>query len=131
VSVRPETIRVNIYGREYSIRGEADPGYIAEIAHYLDMKMRQMTDNATVPSTSKVAILAALNITDELFQRDGRIRELEDSQVSAISQLADRIEKALSEVGSSTSVTLHQKSLSPSGDGVLQHIQSSGKTGRG
>jgi len=97
VSTRPETIRVNIYGREYSIRGEADPGYIAEIAHYLDMKMRQMTDNTTVPSTSKVAILAALNITDELFQRERRMRELEDGQVSVITRLSERIEKALAE----------------------------------
>lgn len=97
MSDRPETIRVNIYGREYSIRGEADPGYIAEIAHYLDMKMRQMTDNATVASTTKVAILAALNITDELFQRDGRIRELEESQVSDIARLLERVEKALAD----------------------------------
>lgn len=97
MSTRPETIRVNIYGREYSIRGEADPGYIAEIAHYLDMKMRQMTDNTTVPSTSKVAILAALNITDELFQRERRMRELEDGQVSVITRLSERIEKALAE----------------------------------
>lgn len=97
MNTRPDTIRVNIYGREYSIRGEADPGYISEIAHYLDMKMRQMTDNTTVPSTSKVAILAALNITDELFQRDRKIRELEDGQVSVITRLADRIDKALSE----------------------------------
>lgn len=97
MNVRPDTIRVSIYGREYSIRGDADPGYIREIAHYLDMKMRQMTDNTTVPSTSKVAILAALNITDELFQRDRQIRETADDQQSAVTVLADRIEKALAD----------------------------------
>ncbi len=97
MNVRPDTIRVSIYGREYSIRGDADPGYIREIAHYLDMKMRQMTDNTTVPSTAKVAILAALNITDELFQRDRQIRETADDQQSAVTVLADRIEKALAD----------------------------------
>jgi cell division protein ZapA len=114
VSTRPETIRVNIYGREYSIRGEADPGYIAEIAHYLDMKMRQMTDNTTVPSTSKVAILAALNITDELFQRERRMRELEDGQVSVVTRLADRIEKALTDTSTPTPAGSSQKAASDS-----------------
>ncbi len=98
MNVRPDTIRVSIYGREYSIRGDADPGYIREIAHYLDMKMRQMTDNTTVPSTAKVAILAALNITDELFQRERQIRETADDQESAVSVLADRIEKTLADI---------------------------------
>ncbi len=98
MNTRPDTIRVSIYGREYSIRGDADPGYIREIAHYLDMKMRQMTDNTTVPSTAKVAILAALNITDELFQRDRQLREAEDDQVSAITLLADRIDRTLDEL---------------------------------
>ncbi|HOA05521.1 MAG TPA: cell division protein ZapA [Candidatus Fermentibacter daniensis] len=89
---------MSIYGREYSIRGDADPGYIREIAHYLDMKMRQMTDNTTVPSTAKVAILAALNITDELFQRERQIRETADDRESAVSVLAARIERTLSEL---------------------------------
>ncbi|NLP06087.1 cell division protein ZapA [Candidatus Fermentibacteria bacterium] len=123
MSDRPETIRVNIYGREYSIRGEADPGYIAEIAHYLDMKMRQMTDNATVASTTKVAILAALNITDELFQRDGRIRELEESQVSDIARLLERVEKALAETSAPPPVqsrqnTAHERVESPAQAGI-------------
>lgn len=98
MNVRPDIIRVSIYGREYSIRGDADPGYIREIAHYLDMKMRQMTDNTTVPSTAKVAILAALNITDELFQRERQIRETADDRESAVSVLAARIERTLSEL---------------------------------
>jgi cell division protein ZapA len=114
VSTPPETIRVNIYGREYSIRGEADPGYIAEIAHYLDMKMRQMTDNTTVPSTSKVAILAALNITDELFQRERRMRELEDGQVSVITRLAEKIEKALTDTSTPSPAASSQKAAAGS-----------------
>ena len=94
---RPESIRVNIYGREYSIRGDGDPGYIAEIAHFVDMKMRQMTDNITMASTAKVAILTALNIADELFQKGQQSRELEENHSTILARLADRIEKALAE----------------------------------
>lgn len=94
---RPENTRVNIYGREYSIRGEGDPAYIAEIAHFLDMRMRQMTENVTMTSTAKVAILASLNIIDELFSRTAQLEEMEDAHKILLSSLADRIDDALSQ----------------------------------
>ncbi|OPL18287.1 MAG: hypothetical protein AVO35_05415 [Candidatus Aegiribacteria sp. MLS_C] len=97
MSNRTEVTRVNIFGREYTIRGAGSPAYIAEIAHYVDMKMRQMTDNATVASTAKVAIFAALNIADELYQKREQNQELEDGFSSEITHLADRIEQVLSE----------------------------------
>ncbi len=95
MSDRPTNVRVNIYGREYSIRGEGDPSYVSEIAHYVDMKMRQMTDNITMASSAKVAILAALNITDELFQKERQLKELEEGHGKALARLADRIEEAI------------------------------------
>ena len=94
---RPENTRVNIYGREYSIRGEGDPAYIAEIAHFLDMRMRQMTENVAMTSTAKVAILASLNIIDELFSKTGQLEEMEDAHNMLLSSLADRIDETLSE----------------------------------
>lgn len=102
---RPEVTRVNIFGREYTIRGAGPPAYIAEIAHYVDLKMRQMTDNATVASTAKVAIFAALNIADELFRKRSQIGELEDSHSSEIGRLADRIEQVLSETATHSSAS--------------------------
>ncbi len=101
MSNRTEVTRVNIFGREYTIRGAGSPAYIAEIAHYVDMKMRQMTDNATMASTTKVAIFAALNIADELYQKRENYEELEESQSSELTHLADRIEQVLSEVSHS------------------------------
>jgi cell division protein ZapA len=97
MSSRTEVTRVNIFGREYTIRGAGSPAYIAEIAHYVDMKMRQMTDNATMASTAKVAIFAALNIADELYQKRDQYQELEDSYSSELGHLADRVEQVLSE----------------------------------
>jgi cell division protein ZapA len=97
MSSRTEVTRVNIFGREYTIRGAGSPAYIAEIAHYVDMKMRQMTDNATMASTAKVAIFAALNIADELYQKREQYQELEDGYSDELTHLADRIEQVLSE----------------------------------
>jgi cell division protein ZapA len=99
---RPESTRVNIYGREYSIRGDGDPTYVAEIAHFVDMRMREMTDNITMASTSKVAILAALNITDELFRLEKSLDEDRSNQARILNSLAERIENALNRGGAHT-----------------------------
>lgn len=104
MSNRTEVTRVNIFGREYTIRGAGSPSYIAEIAHYVDLKMRQMTDNATVASTAKVAIFAALNIADELYQKREENQELEEGYSSELTHLADRVEQVLSETSGSSPV---------------------------
>lgn len=59
---------VEIFGREYKIKGVADQTYIQRVAGYVDEKMREVASAATAAATDRVAILAALNIADELFQ---------------------------------------------------------------
>ena len=60
---------VEIFGREYKIRGVADEQYIQEVARYVDKKMREVSAGSSLPSQDRLAILAALNIADELFQQ--------------------------------------------------------------
>jgi cell division protein ZapA len=75
------SVKVEIYGSEYRIRGDADPEYIQEIAHYVDSKMSEVTKETSLGSALKVAILAALNIAGELFrERDDRNRLLAQVQ---------------------------------------------------
>ena len=75
-------VQVQIFGHSYNIRGEADQEYILGVAAYVDRKMREITEKLPVASLSKVAILASLNIADELLkeraQRDSRERNLND-----------------------------------------------------
>ena len=59
---------VEIFGREYKIRGVADESYIQKVASYVDGKMREVSEGSSLPSSDRLAILAALNIADELFQ---------------------------------------------------------------
>ncbi|MCK4409092.1 MAG: cell division protein ZapA [Candidatus Eisenbacteria sp.] len=75
------SVKVEIYGSEYRIRGDADPDYIQEIAHYVDSKMNEVTRETSLGSSLKVAILAALNIAGELFrERDDRNKLLAQVQ---------------------------------------------------
>lgn len=62
-------IHVEIYGQQYQIKAGADPEYIKGIARYVDMKMREIASALPTVDSLKIAVLAALNITDEYFQK--------------------------------------------------------------
>jgi len=86
-------LKIRIYGAEYSIRGEADANYIKTIAEYLDNKMREVNKSVRVDSSLKVAILASLNITDELFRErkeNENIRFQLEDKVKELNTLIDR-----------------------------------------
>lgn len=86
------TEKVEIFGQEYKIKGVGNPQYIHKIAGYVDKKMREIAHSSGIMSQSRIAILAALNITDELNQereeRKKAQKELE-SQASRLSRLLE------------------------------------------
>lgn len=78
------SVKVTIYGSEYMIKGDADPDHIRAIAELVDRKMREINKSGAIKSTLKVAILAALNITDEFFRtKDEQNRQLESYETKA------------------------------------------------
>lgn len=62
------SVRVVIFGNEYSIRGEADGDYIRELARYVDAKMQEIARGTGMILPLKVSILAAINLADEVFR---------------------------------------------------------------
>ena len=87
-------VQVQIFGHSYTIRGEADQEYILGVAAYVDRKMREITEKLPVASLSKVAILASLNIADELFKE----RAQRDAQQQALGTRAARSNAVLDEL---------------------------------
>lgn len=61
-------VHVEIHGQRYPIRSGLDPQYVAELAAYVDEKMRLAARESQSGDTLKVAVLAALNIADEFFR---------------------------------------------------------------
>ena len=59
---------VEILGQEYRVKGDSDVERIEMVGRYVDQKMRQLTKGTSLGSSTKVAILAALNIADELYE---------------------------------------------------------------
>jgi len=81
-------LKVNIYGTDYPIKGNTDIDYIKQVAQYVDKKMREVNKNISIDSSLKVSILAALNITDELFRERG------ENEISpSILKIKERLKK--------------------------------------
>jgi len=62
-----ESIQVEIFGTEYTLRSDADIDHIREIAKLVDERMRRLAESSTVKSPAKLAVLTALNMADELY----------------------------------------------------------------
>lgn len=67
-------IHVEIHGQRYPIRSGLEPQYVAELAAYVDEKMRLAARESQSGDTLKVAVLAALNIADEFFRACDDVR---------------------------------------------------------
>jgi len=61
----PQSINVAIYDQVYHLRG-TDPGHIEQLAAIVDGKMRAVSAHGNTVDSLRVAVLAALNIADEL-----------------------------------------------------------------
>lgn len=61
-----KSVKVEIYDQTYQIRGEMEEAYVAELAGYVDTTMRRVAEATRTIDSLRVAVLAALNIADEL-----------------------------------------------------------------
>lgn len=88
-------IKITIFGQEYSVKAPADPTYIKEIALYVDSKMREVQAGfSSTQSSNRIAILSAMNITDELFnaRKKGDSEEVDvEEKITSLIALIDDI----------------------------------------
>lgn len=64
--------QVEIFGQTYNVRAEGDSAYIHDLARFVDSRMKEVADRTATVDTTKIAILAALNISDDLYQMEKR-----------------------------------------------------------
>src|SRR5271156_5179778 len=80
-----QAVAVDIYDQVYHLRG-TDPAYIERLAAIVDAKMRAVTAHGNTVDSLRVAVLAALNIADELCcarqRHDSLAGSLQNSQHS-------------------------------------------------
>jgi cell division protein ZapA len=61
-----EAIRVNIFDQTYSLRSPSGGEHVKQIAQLVDERMRQISAHGATFDLARIAVLAALNIADEL-----------------------------------------------------------------
>ena len=64
---QPLSTRVEIYGNEYNVRSDKSETYVKDVAAYVDSKMNEIAKTHDLVSSTKIGILAAMQIADELF----------------------------------------------------------------
>lgn len=84
-----ESVQVEIFGQVYSIRGMAEPEHIRELAAYVDAKMKEVQKGTGTVDPHRVAILAALTISDELYRLRERSSDFEKSTERAVQRLLE------------------------------------------
>jgi cell division protein ZapA len=87
-------IPITVQGQQYPIRTSLDPEYVQQLAAFVDEKMSAAAEQTPTSDSIRLAVLAALNIADELFrcrdatdQRNGRLAE----RTEELERLLDRL----------------------------------------
>ena len=75
-------MRVEIYGEQYVLRGQASADHLQAIAKYIDNTMTRIADSDARLDIQRVAVLTALNVADEYF----RLREEYEQLLQALEQ---------------------------------------------
>lgn len=84
-------VRVTILGEEYALRSAATAEHTRAVASHVDRAIRDVMASAGVVEAQKAAILAALEITDQLF----RARSAEARLRAGISELSAEVRRWL------------------------------------
>ncbi len=85
-------VTVNICGEDYNLVAEEAPSYMQKVGRYVDAKLSELLDTAKVGRTD-AAVLAAVNIADELFKE----REASETLRAQVKEYSDEATRARNE----------------------------------
>lgn len=79
---KPSLVHVEIFGQTYPVRAGTEAGYVEQLAQLVDARMKEVARSTSTVDSMRIAVLAALNIADELLRvreaRSDQTHELED-----------------------------------------------------
>ncbi len=74
--MKKNKVTVEIYGESYAVKGDAEIEQIERVAALIDERMRRTARSNPRLSTTKIAVLTALNIADEFLRLEQDYRQL-------------------------------------------------------
>ena len=95
ISKGTTSLDVEIFGSVYHVRGEQDSQYLLRLAELVDGKMREISRHVPVVDSGKIAILAALNLADELLQCNNQQEGERVEMMEKVEELTGLLTEAL------------------------------------
>ena len=85
-------IKVTIMDQEYTVNTTASPEYIKKLSNFLNDKMSEIKESGIEKDSQlRIAVLAAMNIADELYQ-------IKDKNLNTINKIEDKAKLILSKI---------------------------------
>ncbi len=95
MSKASKVVRVSVFGREYPVTTEGNGDSVGEVASYVDRKMKELSRETEGLPSGRVAVLACLNIADELLRLQKSEKKRRKALVERIDSLIGLIEQEL------------------------------------
>jgi cell division protein ZapA (FtsZ GTPase activity inhibitor) len=87
-------VKVRLFSREYTIRGQGDRKYVERLAEFINAKAEEVQRRARVISTLDLVILTLLNVTDEMF----RYKRDKEEAIKKLEEKTEKLGKAIDRV---------------------------------
>lgn len=90
--------KIQIYGKTYSLKSSSSEVDAEEVAAYVDSRMKELANVRGKTSTLDLAILAALNIAQELMELQNQAGAKEEAEGEKLRQLVEALDKELQDI---------------------------------
>jgi len=101
MALDPKVLKVNILGQDYVIRSSAGQKYLNEVSVYVNEKMEEIKASGIDDSQQlRIAVLAAMNITDELFSYKKEKQKFVDKVEAKTRAITEFIDNRIEELDS-------------------------------
>ena len=90
--------KIQIYGKTYSLKSSSSEMDAEEVAGYVDSRMRELAAASSKTSTLDLAVLAALNIAQELLELKKQTEAKDELEEEKIQQLVVALDKELQDI---------------------------------
>lgn len=88
-------MKIEIYNQTYNVQADENEEDLQELAAFVDEKMRSVAEATRTVDTVRVAVLAALNLADELHSLKKRQEALEGPLRKRVEKCVELVEKTL------------------------------------
>ena len=103
MALNPKVLKVNILGQDYVVRSSAGQKYLNEVSAYVNEKMEEIKASGIDDSQQlRIAVLAAMNITDELFSYKKEKQKFVDKVEAKTLAITEFIDNRIAEIESET-----------------------------